>query len=74
MTTNNPHAPQETRTASIVTGPWPSYASFADLPEQQRWKMYGSAKAYREALENQGVVMAENYSDFINRVCRELEI
>ncbi|MBT2339511.1 MULTISPECIES: hypothetical protein [Pseudomonas] len=59
---------------SVIAGPWPSYASFRTLPERERWVLYGSAKAYREALENQGFVMAENYSDFINRVCRELDI
>ena len=74
MTTTNPLAPQGDRTAPVIVGPWPSYASFADLPERERWKMYGSAKAYREALENQGFVMAEAYHDFIIRVTRELDI
>lgn len=36
--------------------------------------MYGSAKAYREALENQGFVMAEQYDQFIRRVTGELDL
>lgn len=75
MTIINPHAPpQGARTAPIIAGPWPSYVSFADLPERERWVMYGSAKAYREALEAQGFVMAEAYDQFIARVTRELDI
>lgn len=75
MTTTNPLAPpQDARTAPVIVGPWPSYASFADLPERERWVLYGSAKAYREALENQGFVMAETYHDFISRVTRELNV
>ena len=75
MTILNPHAPpQEARTAPVIVGPWPSYAAFADLPERERWMMYGSAKAYREALENQGFVMIEAYDDFVARVTRELEL
>ena len=75
MTTINPLAPpQERRTATVVTGPWPTYSQFKDLPERERWVLYGSAKAYREALEAQGFAMAESYDDFISRVCRELEL
>ena len=75
MTIINPNAPpQEARTAPVIVGPWPSYASFADLPERERWVLYGSAKAYREALENQGFVMAEAYEQFIARVCAELNL
>lgn len=75
MTTTNPHTPpQDARTATIVTGPWPVYTQFKYLPERERWKMYGSAKAYREALENQGFVMSEAYRDFIARVTRELDL
>ena len=59
---------------SVIAGPWPSYAAFKGLPERDRWVLYGSAKAYREALENQGLVMAETYDVFIRRVCAELEI
>ena len=75
MTTLNPHAPpQDARTAPVIVGPWPSYAAFADLPERERWVMYGSAKAYREALEAQGFVMSEAYDDFVRRVTRELNV
>ncbi|MFV3285390.1 hypothetical protein ACNFCI_15255, partial [Pseudomonas sp. NY15356] len=44
--------------ATIISGPWPSYAAFRNLPERERWVLYGSAKAYREALELQGLVMS----------------
>ena len=75
MTITNPHAPpQEARTAPIIAGPWPTYDHFKDLPERERWVLYGSAKAYREALKNQGFVMSEVYHDFVARVCRELNI
>lgn len=60
--------------ASLIAGPWPSYASFRSLPERERWVLYGSAKAYREALENQGLIMAEGYDDFIRRVTGELDL
>ena len=60
--------------ASVIAGPWPSYASFSTLPERERWVLYGSAKAYREALENQGLIMAEGYDDFVRRVTGELEL
>jgi hypothetical protein len=59
---------------SVIAGPWPSYATFKGLPERERWVLYGSAKAYREALENQGLVMAEGYDVFIRRVCQELDL
>ncbi|MDC7818307.1 hypothetical protein [Pseudomonas sp. BLCC-B112] len=59
---------------SVIAGPWPSYASFRSLPERERWVLYGSAKAYREALEDQGLIMAEGYDDFVRRVTRELEL
>jgi hypothetical protein len=75
MTTTNPHAPpQSARTAPIIVGPWPSYAHFKHLPERERWVLYGSAKAYREALEAQGFVMSEAYRDFVARVTRELDL
>jgi hypothetical protein len=60
--------------APAIAGPWPSYAQFKDLPERQRWVLYGSAKAYRDALETQGLAMAESYDAFIKRVCAELDI
>ncbi|WP_335944464.1 hypothetical protein [Pseudomonas sp. G166] len=53
--------------ASLIAGPWPSYASFRSL-------LYGSAKAYREALENQGLIMAEGYDEFVRRVTGELDL
>ena len=59
---------------SVIAGPWPSYASFRSLPERERWVLYGSAKAYREALEDQGLIMAEGYDDFVRRVTGELEL
>lgn len=75
MTILNPHAPpQDARTAPVIVGPWPTYDHFKGLPERERWVLYGSAKAYREALEAQGFVMSEAYYDFIARVTRELDI
>lgn len=75
MTRTDPRHPSvETGPASVIAGPWPSYAQFKNLPERERWVLYGSAKAYREALEVQGLVMAEGYDAFIKRVCAELEI
>lgn len=75
MTATNPHAPpQEPATAPVIVGPWPSYAAFAELPEQKRWVMYSGAKAHREMLEQAGFVMSESYDDFVRRVCRELNL
>ena len=75
MTTTNPLAPpQDARTAPVIVGPWPSYASFADLPERERWLMYSGAKADREMLEEAGFVMSETYDDFVRRVTRELNV
>lgn len=75
MTLLNPHAPpQDATTAPVIAGPWPSYASFANLPERERWLMYSSAKAHREMLEQAGFVMSENYDDFVRRVTRELNV
>jgi hypothetical protein len=59
---------------SVIAGPWPTYAAFKSLPDRDRWVLYGSAKAYRQALEDQGLVMAESYDAFIRRVCAELGI
>ncbi|MHC8404324.1 hypothetical protein [Pseudomonas sp. TMB3-21] len=59
---------------SVIAGPWPTYTAFKNLPERERWVLYGSATAYREALENQGLVMTEGYDDFVRRVCRELDL
>jgi len=71
----NPLAPpQDAPAAPVIVGPWPSYASFADLPERERWRMYSGAKAHREMLEQAGFVMSEAYHDFITRVTRELNV
>ena len=59
---------------AVIVGPWPSYSAFRHLPEQQRWVLYGSAKAYRESLEDLGMTMSESYDDFVKRVTAELEI
>jgi hypothetical protein len=76
MTTipNPDQAPQQRAGATIISGPWPSYAGFRDLPDRDRWVLYGSAKAYREALELQGLVMSESYDAFVRRVTEELEL
>lgn len=60
--------------ATAIAGPWPCYTAFKHLPERERWVLYGSAKAYRQALEAQGLAMAESYDAFIKRVCTELDI
>lgn len=59
---------------AVLAGPWPSYTAFKNLPERERWVLYGSAKAYREALENQGLVMVEGYDEFVRRVTGELDL
>ncbi|EOT7804369.1 MULTISPECIES: hypothetical protein [Pseudomonas] len=58
----------------VIAGPWPSYRQFRDLPERERWVLYGHAKASRECLEEQGLVMAESYDAFVRRVTEELDI
>ncbi|MGC3102269.1 hypothetical protein ACPTKS_23165 [Pseudomonas aeruginosa] len=58
----------------VIAGPWPSYRQFRDLPERERWVLYGHAKACRGALEDQGFLMAEGYDDFVKRVTEELDI
>lgn len=58
----------------VIAGPWPSYRQFCDLPERERWVLYGHAKACRAALEDQGFVMAEAYDDFVKRVTEELDV
>ncbi|WP_444757160.1 hypothetical protein [Pseudomonas sp. A014] len=69
-----PQAIQQRAGAVIITGPWPTYSAFRELPERERWVLYGSAKAYRAALEDQGLMMSESYDEFIKRVSAELEI
>lgn len=61
-------------TGEVVAGPWPCYSNCRNLPERERWEIYGLAKAGRMALEDRGVVMTESYDDFIRRVTRELDI
>ena len=61
-------------TADVVAGPWPCYSNCRNLPERERWEIYGLAKAGRMALEDRGVVMTEAYDAFIARVTRELDI
>lgn len=74
-TTPNPNqVPTQRAGATIINGPWPSYSAFRGLPDRERWVLYGSAKAYRAALEDQGLVMSESYDEFIKRVTAELEI
>jgi hypothetical protein len=75
MTRTNLNHPAGLRPeAPIVVGPWPSYRQFGGLPEQERWKLYGGAKAYREMLEREGFVMSESYDAFVIRVTRELDL
>ncbi|WP_170303993.1 MULTISPECIES: hypothetical protein [Pseudomonas] len=59
---------------SLVMLPWPSYAGARHLPERERWVVYSTAKAYRAALEEQGIAMAEPYDQFVQRITAELEI
>ncbi|WP_085600359.1 hypothetical protein [Pseudomonas sp. B10(2017)] len=73
-TTNPSQALPQRAGATIINGPWPTYSQFKGLPERERWVLYGSAKAYREALELQGFQMAESYDQFVRRVTAELEI
>jgi hypothetical protein len=72
--TNFNHPSGQRPDAPVVVGPWPSYRQFSALPEQERWKLYGGAKAYREMLEREGFVMSEGYDEFIKRVTRELDL
>ncbi|OAH45535.1 hypothetical protein [Pseudomonas monteilii] len=73
-TPNPAQAPQQRAGATIITGPWPSYAQFKGFPERERWTIYETAKAGRQAMEDSGFEMAESYDDFIKRVTAELEI
>lgn len=75
---NNPSTPpqalQQGAGATIISGPWPTYAQFKGLPDRERWVLYGSAKAYRAALEDQGLVMSESYDQFVRRITEELDL
>ncbi|QEU28887.1 hypothetical protein [Pseudomonas luteola] len=68
------NTPSHEPSSPPVAGPWPVYTSFRGLPEQDRWMMYESAKAYRRMLEAHGFEMSETYDAFIRRVIDELEI
>lgn len=74
----HPKTPRSPSTSShglpVIAGPWPSYRQFRGLPERDRWVLYGSAKAYRACLEDQGIHMAETYDQFVRRVTEELDI
>lgn len=59
---------------SLVMRPWPSYVGARHLPERERWVVYSTAKAYRAALEEKGIAMAEPYDQFVQRITAELEI
>ncbi|TYO83680.1 hypothetical protein DQ397_000765 [Pseudomonas sp. CK-NBRI-02] len=75
---NNPSTPpqalQQGAGATIISGPWPTYAQFKSFPDRERWMLYGSAKTYRAALEDQGLVMSESYDQFVRRVTEELDL
>lgn len=74
MITQSQTTTAEKGPVSVIAGPWPTYSQFKSLPERDRWVLYGSAKAYRQALEDQGLVMAEGYDAFIRRVTGELDL
>lgn len=59
-------------TAEVVAGP--CYSSCRNLPERERWEIYGLAKAGRAALEDRGVAMTESYDAFIARITREMDL
>lgn len=58
----------------VVAGPWPSYSEFSNLPERDRWVIYGQAKALRYSREQSGIRMDEPYDSFITRICLELNL
>lgn len=60
--------------ATIINGPWPTYAQFRGLPERERWTLYELAKAGRQAMEDNGFEMAETYDAFVRRVTEELDL
>ncbi|MCY1304993.1 hypothetical protein D9M68_138630 [compost metagenome] len=66
--------PEPAYPARKIAGPWPNYTGFRAIPEEQRWIVYESAKAYRRMLEENGFEMSEPYDAFIKRVTDELEI
>lgn len=74
-TTPSPaQALQQRAGASIIAGPWPTYAQFKYLPERERWAIYELAKAGRMKKDDQGIVLSETYDAFVRRVTEELEL
>ncbi len=73
-TPNQVQALQQRAGATIINGPWPTYAQFRGLPERERWTIYELAKAGRRAMEDRGLQMAESYDAFVRRVKEELEL
>lgn len=69
-----PQALQQRAGASIIAGPWPTYAQFKYLPERERWAIYELAKAGRMKKDDQGIVLSETYDAFVRRVTEELEL
>lgn len=59
---------------TIISGPWPSYTQFKGFPERERWTIYELAKAGRQAMEDSGFEMAENYDAFVRRITKELDL
>lgn len=53
---------------------WPSYLGASHLPERERWLIYETAKRHRADLDAQGIVLAEPYDQFVQRITAELEI
>ncbi|ANI33292.1 phage-like protein [Pseudomonas sp. JY-Q] len=74
MTPNHAQALQQRAGATIINGPWPTYAQFRGLPERERWTLYELAKAGRQAMEDNGFEMAESYDAFVRRVTEELDL
>ncbi|SPO68134.1 hypothetical protein [Pseudomonas sp. JV241A] len=65
---------QQRAGATTIAGPWPSYSQFKSFPERERWVLYGSTKAYRATLEDQGLAMSESYEAFVRRVTEGLDL
>lgn len=71
---NPEQALQQRAGATIINGPWPTYAQFRGLPERERWTIYELAKAGRQAMEDNGFEMAESYDAFVRRVTGGLDL
>lgn len=74
MSPSAPQALPQRTGATIINGPWPTYAQFRSLPERERWTIYELAKAGRQTMEDKGFEMAETYDAFVRRVTEELEL